>query len=79
MGAKSQLNGGIFYIIFVAHACFTGIKRQKRSYNMFWKTLAQQEDCMKSKMSRKKVDQMVKIYIKTTKTEYKTCNFQHLH
>ncbi len=28
---------------------------------------------------QKKVDQMVKIYIKTTKTEYKTCNFQHLH
>ncbi len=42
----------------------------KRSYNLFWKTLAQQEDCMK-KSEQGKVDQMVKIYIKTTKTKTK--------
>ncbi|NYY76236.1 hypothetical protein DMI70_19905 [Escherichia coli] len=49
MGAKSQLNGGIFYIILWLMHVLQALSDKKRSYNMFWKTLAQQEDCMKSK------------------------------
>ncbi|EHJ4130286.1 hypothetical protein J1C08_002976 [Escherichia fergusonii] len=75
MGAKSQLNGGIFYIIlWLMHVlqALTGKNISK---------LTLENACGKSLMHKlikhvEKVDHLVKIYIKATKIEVKMITFK---
>ncbi|XPE66831.1 hypothetical protein ACNKHR_08005 [Shigella flexneri] len=80
MGAKSQLNGGIFYIILWLMHVLQALS-DKIFINLFWKTLAQQEIWNGKKNEQKKSGtKMVKIYIKN-KTEDKHvifCTYKQL-
>ncbi|EPP0238150.1 TPA: hypothetical protein HIT55_001261 [Escherichia fergusonii] len=77
MGAKSQLNGGIFYIIlWLMHVlqALTGKNISK---------LTLENACGKSLIHKiikhaEKVDHLVKIYSYATKMEWKTAIFNHL-
>ncbi|XPE35041.1 hypothetical protein ACNKHN_00180 [Shigella flexneri] len=76
MGAKSQLMAGFLYY-FVAHACFTGIKRKKHHLTCLENACAARR-LHEIKTSRKKWTKWSKIYIKTTKVEAETCKFWQL-